>query len=134
VTGAIVVIVVLVVVLLVRAASGSTATSYDAIARRGVPARGILLSVASRANSTVGLPQRRFQLRDVVIEVEVPGQEPYEVSATPYIPTNLVRDVLPGATVELRVDPKNPNQIVIVGPGVGFNASLLNATSSQGTS
>ncbi len=67
------------------------------------------------------------------MDIEIPGQPPYEATVTPLVPTNLVRDVLPGATVELRIDPKRPTQLAIVGPGVGFNSALLNSTTSQGS-
>jgi len=68
----------------------------------------------------VGSVSRRFELRQVYIDVEIPGKPPYETSSRAVIPINLVRDVLPGATVELRVDPKNPSKIAIIGPGTGF--------------
>jgi hypothetical protein len=47
------------------------------------------------------------------------------VSAQPLIPTNLDRDVVPGATVELRIHPKNNARIAIIGPGAGFAPTLL---------
>ena len=117
--------------LVAKAIGGGGVPSYANIVRRGVPARGILLAVAPRANSTVGTAPWRYQLRDVVMDIEIPGRPPYQANVTPFIPTNLARDVLPGATVELRVDPKRPLRVAIVGPGVGFNAALLNA-SAQG--
>lgn len=92
---------------------------YDVLLARGIPARGILLAVAS-TGTKAGTQARRFEVRQVRIDVEIPGQAPYETNATPWIPINLVRDVLPGATVELRVDPKNPSNMVIIGPGTGF--------------
>jgi hypothetical protein len=67
-----------------------------------------------------GTGLRRFERRGVVIDVEIPGEPPYELTANPYIPKNLSRVVLPGATVELRVHPRDRSQIAIVGPGVGF--------------
>jgi hypothetical protein len=97
---------------------------YDRLLKNGIPARGILLRVASTGTKS-GTPQRRFEQRQVYVDIEIPGRAPYETSASPYIPINLVRDVLPGATVELRVDPKNPNVIAIVGPGVGFVQSMV---------
>jgi len=94
-------------------------TGYDALVARGIPARGILLAVAP-TGTKAGTQARRFEIRQVRIDVEIPGQAPYETNATPMIPINLVRDVLPGATVELRVDPKNPSNMAIIGPGTGF--------------
>jgi len=119
---------VLIIVLIAKAAgsaSSGTPRGYNALLQNGIQARGILLSVANTSSGSVGIGMYKFQQRTVSIDIEVPGQPPYEAMVTALIPLNLVRDVLPGATVELRVDPKNPNNIAIVGPGVGFNAATL---------
>jgi hypothetical protein len=106
------------------AAASSSSGSYDSLVAKGIPARGILLQVAS-TGTKVGSVSRRFEMRQVYIDVEIPGKPPYETNATPVIPLNLVRDVLPGATVELRVDPKNPSKMAIIGPGTGFVQQAL---------
>jgi hypothetical protein len=106
--------------------TGSTSPSgYQALLRNGLPARGILLSVTSTPSGSVGVGLYKLQLRQVSLDIELPGQAPYETTTTVAIPLNLVRDVLPGATVELRVDRKHPDNIAIVGPGVGFNTASL---------
>jgi len=127
VAGLFVGFIIMAVLIAVLSGVGNPASAYDALLRNGTPARGILLRVASTPSGRGGSMQRRFQLRSVVIDVEIPGREPFVVSVTPWIPMNLVRDVLPGATVELRVDPSRPDRIAIVGPGVGFTglAQLL---------
>lgn len=113
-------IVIVLVIVIISAAKGSLA-GYDRLAAKGVPARGILLQVSSIATRVPGGTRlRRFESRSVTIDIEVPGSAPYVAMVNAVIPSNLVRDVLPGATVELRVDPKNANNIAIVGPGVGF--------------
>lgn len=119
------------VVVLIAASSASPARSYDRLVASGIPGRGILLQVSPQPTNTVGTRPRRFQLRQVRIDVELPGKPPYVIDATPYIPTNLVRDVLPGATVEIRVARTNRNKIAIIGPGVGFaGAAQLMAVSA----
>ncbi len=111
---------ILVIIMVVKGAGAGGATGrYDTLLAKGIPARGILLQVSS-TGTKIGSVSRRFEMRGVTIDVEIPGQQPYETTATPVIPINLVRDVLPGATVELRVDPKNPSNIAIIGPGTGF--------------
>lgn len=127
-----VMVVVVVMWLIIQVAKGSGATGssptqrgYQKLLSNGLPARGILLSVANRSYGSVGVGMFKFQQRTVTIDVEVGGQAPYEVMVNALIPLNLVRDVLPGATVELRVDPNDPSNIAIVGPGVGFNAATL---------
>jgi hypothetical protein len=108
------------VVVAIAVSSASPARVHARLVARGLPGRGILLRVSPQPLRTVGTPAKRFQLRRVQIDVEVAGKRPYVVDATPYIPTNLVRDVLPGATVEIRVSRSDPSKIAIVGPGVGF--------------
>jgi len=117
-------IVILFIYLVIKAAAGGASGGYDSLVARGVPARGILLQVAS-VGTKVGTVSRRFELRQVWVDIEIPGQKPYEVNTSAVIPLNLVRDVLPGATVELRVDPKNPSKIAIIGPGTGFVQQAL---------
>jgi hypothetical protein len=117
------------VIFLARSAGNSSATSgYANVASRGIPARGILLSVAS-TGTKIGTAPMRYDQRVVTIDVEIPGEPPYEITTTATIPLNLVRDVLPGATVELRVDSARRDQISIVGPGAGFAMFAL----GQGT-
>ena len=107
------------------AAKGGRA-NYSTLLTRGISGRGILLAVSSvPVGQSVGFGLVKYQQRQVTIDIEVPGKPPYEISGTTLVPLNLVRDVLPGATVEVRVDPKNPTNIAIVGPGVGFNANSL---------
>ena len=101
--------------------------------RNGTPARGILLAVDSYSTkiempgpavSRTGVLMPRYVRRGVTTDVEVPGKPPYEVTTSVVIPTNLDRDVLPGASVELRV---SGNKIAIVGPGAGFAGFRLGA-------
>jgi hypothetical protein len=126
--GFVVALVVLVLIVSAIRSSAGTIGQYNKLVTRGVPARGILLQVASTSLGTAGTMTQRYQRRQVTIDVEVPGRPPVEVRAIPFIPMNLVRDVVPGATVELRVDPRDPSKLAIVGPGVGFfGASLLGA-------
>ena len=94
---------------------------YQGLVKNGVAARGILLAVDRVGIKQPGqLGKVRYEKRGMTIDVEIPGRAPYEVTTVSFVPTNLSRDVLPGCTVELRVNPRNPNQIAIVGPGVGF--------------
>jgi hypothetical protein len=85
----------------------------------GVPAKGLVLSV-SQTGINVTMNGTRYERRGVVVDVEIPGQAPYQVSAQPLIPKNIVRNVLPGTFVELRVDPTRRNDIAVIGPGSVF--------------
>lgn len=108
---------------MVRAARGRGLSFGGSLDLSGTPARGILLAVAP-TGTRVGTNQ---ESRQVTIDIEIPGQPPYEVRTMATFPTCLRGDVLPGATVELRVHPNNRSAMVrIVGPGVGFGVTQLN--------
>jgi hypothetical protein len=104
------------------------AGSYNTLMKTGVPARGILLSVNSFTAGRAANSGMRFELRQVTIDVEIPGKPPYEVTCQLMIPAQLRNDILPGATVELRVDPRRGNQIAVVGPGAGVIGASMGLT------
>jgi hypothetical protein len=110
-------------------------TNPSSVAAKGIPARGILLQVQSVLVGKVGTGQSRCEQRKVRIDIEVPGRAPYELDIVAYVPANMVDDVLPGATVALRLGKKDRTYVVIVGPGVGFPASTLSTQGqlNQGT-
>jgi hypothetical protein len=83
------------------------------VLRTGLDARGIILWADRTAvNSTVG--GVRYETRQLRLDVEIPGRAPYEMSVSPLIPR--VCEALPGATLDLRVDPKDPNNVAVLGP------------------
>jgi hypothetical protein len=63
-------------------------------------------------------------MRNLILDIELPGMAPYEVSVTPMIPR--IVEALPGASVDVRVDPKNLQEVLIVGPA-GSSAWLPTA-------
>lgn len=95
-----------------------------ALASNGMPARGIMLSVSATGRRTSSSGQR-YEIRSARVDVEAPGQPPYEIRTDVYIPSNLVRDVLPGSTMELRIDPSNPGSVLVIGPDVGFAQGVV---------
>ncbi len=127
--GIAIVVVVLVLWVIIKAAgsgnASSTASGYNAISAKGISGRGILLAVSNMSIGSVGTGLFKMQQRSVTIDIELPGQAPYQATVIALIPMNLVRDVLPGATVEIRVDPRDSTNIAIIGPGVGFNSNTL---------
>jgi hypothetical protein len=86
---------------------------------KGVPARGILLNVAISGSRTRHRGQR-YEIRTCRIDVEPSGFAPYEVTANVYIPSTLVRDALPGSTLEVRVDSGDLQNVLVIGPDVGY--------------
>jgi hypothetical protein len=90
----------------------------------GKSALGILLQVSPMASRS-GYGLVRTETRSMRVDVEVPGEMPYVVDAMVQYPSNLARDIVPGATVELRVSSASRQQIEIVGPGVGFSSAAF---------
>lgn len=97
---------------LVGRAAG-TAGGRDALIARGVSARGLILKASQwSTESAQGL--QRFEVRKLLLDVEIPGEAPYEVSVSPLIPR--ICEACPGAALDLRIDPKNRQNVAIVGP------------------
>jgi hypothetical protein len=106
--------------------SGPQDLTCSSLLQGGVPARGILLKVGTQRNAKGTAVPGFYEVRAVTIDVEVPGQAPYQCDCTLYVPANLRRLVLPGATLELRLDPRAPrSNIALFGPGVGLSAASL---------
>lgn len=109
---------------------------FNRLVKKGQPAKGILLAVPSAGARAAGsTPTNPIEVAQVTIDIEIPGQAPYEVNCAAFYPRNMRGDVLPGATVELRVDPTKRDQVAIVGPGSGFAVTgLVQAPAVNGTS
>lgn len=90
----------------------------------GTPARGIMMSV-SMTGRRASYNGQRYEIRSARVDVEADGIAPYEINTDVYIPGNLVRDVLPGSTMELRIDPSNPGWVIVIGPDVGFAQGVV---------
>jgi hypothetical protein len=102
------------VLIFVVLTAGMRARRNGGLSGGRVLARGLVLSASSIASGerTVGL--QRFELRDLVLDVEIPGRDPYEVAVTPLIPR--ICEGRPGAALDLAVHPKRLNDVVILGP------------------
>lgn len=98
-------------VLIVRFGSGGA--DRNALLTRGTFAHGLILE-ASATSTEATYAGQRFERRALTLDVEIPGKEPYEIQATPMIPR--ICEALPGAALDLRVDPMNRKNIAIVGP------------------
>jgi len=118
-----------------KAVSFSATSGFEQIRQNGTPALGIVLKIDAIGTTIQGgtttfsgmsaaggwtILRNSIHQKNAVVDVEVPGQPPYQVATAVLMPLNMAGDVLPGSTVELRVDPKDRNKVVIVGPGSGF--------------
>ncbi len=123
------------VIVIAARLTASARKQFDRIRAKGRPALGIVLAIdaigttlqgsATRfsgqtANGSSTYLRNSVHRKNARIDVEIPGQPPYQVTTSVLMPLNMAGDVLPGSTVELRVDPARPKLIVIVGPGAGF--------------
>ncbi len=116
-----------IVAVIVLAAMNSDSAVYSRLSASGLVARGILLEVGPAPVVTSESSTRpNFRRRRIRIDVELPGQPPYELNTSIAFPSNMARAVLPGATVEVRVDPKNRAKLIIVGPGANLSANFFN--------
>jgi hypothetical protein len=93
-----------------------TARRVSRVMTTGVPARGLILAINAQGTNVV-LQGQRYEYRNMVVDVEMGGNAPYQVSCRGLIPKMLVRNALPGTFVELRVDPSNTGTVAVVGPG-----------------
>lgn len=124
-----------VIALVSKLAANAAANDFDRVRQSGKPALGIILRIEALGTTTTGTPTRfsgmtasgswtwlskSVHRRNARIDVEIPGQPPYEVTTGLLMPLNMSSDVLPGSSVELRIDPKDPKKIIVVGPGSGF--------------
>jgi hypothetical protein len=79
----------------------------------GKPARGLVLRASSSASATT-ISGQRFEVRRVTLDVEPQGGDPYEVSLTAQFPR--MCESFPGTALDLRIDPRNQQNVTIVGP------------------
>lgn len=115
------VIVAVVVFLIIRAAAANQ--GILALETKGVPARGLVLA-CDRVSIGRTINGRRFGLFTMTVDVEpYAGGEPYVCSGAYLVPRGQVEPV-PGASLELMLDPKNKNQLLVIGPG-GFSGPWL---------
>jgi hypothetical protein len=87
--------------------------------RRG---RALVLYASQLATGTTSYGQR-YLLRSMTLEIEIPGEPPYEVSGTFAVPRGLVEPI-PGSSLEVSVDPSDNSQLAVLGPG-GFTGPWL---------
>jgi hypothetical protein len=103
-----------IMVLRALVSGGKTTAARAGLVGSGLEARGIVLSADRFALASVAVGGQRLERRNVRLDVEVPGRDPYEISVAPLIPR--ICEVFPGSTLDLRVDPNNPNSVTVIGP------------------
>jgi hypothetical protein len=118
-----VVIVLLFALIIFSSSAASRKTRrFLALETKGLRGRGLVLSCV-QLGTGVTLNGRRFEKRTMTLDVEIPGREPY-VSTGDFLMPRGVAETIPGASLDIAVDPRNPNQILVLGPG-GFSGPWL---------
>ena len=103
-------------------AAGQVQT-FGQLARGWLPARGLVLA-STNLSTGATIKGRRFEQRQMTLEVEVYGRPPYVIQGTFMVPRGLV-EAIPGSSLELSVDASAGDKIAILGPG-GFTGPWLN--------
>lgn len=104
------------------ALKGGVAGSYGRLAASGIPGRALVLG-ASQIVVGVSINGVRYQRRQMVLEIEVEGREPYQLTDTFLVPRGLIEPI-PGSSLDVAVDARNPSRIAVLGPG-GFSGPWL---------
>lgn len=118
------VIIVGVVVLILFSSSAASRKSrrFLALETKGLRGRGLVLSCV-QLGTGVTLNGRRFEKRTMTLDVEIPGREPY-VSTGDFLVPRGVAETIPGASLDVAVDVRDQNQILVLGPG-GFSGPWI---------
>ena len=95
---------------------------FLALETKGLRARGLVLA-CSQLGTGVTINGRRFEKRSMTLDIEIPGREPYVRSGDFLVPRGLV-ETIPGASLDLAVDARDPSQVLVLGPG-GFSGPWI---------
>jgi hypothetical protein len=94
---------------------GSATAQVDALAAKanlavtGLPAQGRLLSMQQTGTMINMQPEVM-----AMVEVHHPQMGPYQVRTTVVVPITSIPQFQPGATVQVRINPQNPQDVAIV--------------------
>lgn len=114
--------------LLKASARTASVRQFDRLQASGRRGRALVLS-ASPIVKGVTINGRRFQQRQMTIEVEVEGYPPYEVTDTFAVPRGFV-EAIPGSSLDVAVDLANRKNVAVLGPG-GFTGPWLQSGPPQ---
>lgn len=78
----------------------------------GMPATGRVVGLGATGMSVTVMGHRHLDVA-LTLEVNLPGRPPYTVQTSQLISELRLPSVQPGAQVQLRVDPANPNRVAV---------------------
>ena len=93
-----------------------------ALETNGLRGRALVLASSFLATSTT-IKAVRYEQRQMTLDIDIPGREPYVTSGVFLIPRGMVEPV-PGASLDVAVDPANQNLLSVLGPG-GFSGPWI---------
>lgn len=88
----------------------------------GLRGRALVLSSSFLTTSTT-INGVRYEQRQMTLDIDLLGREPYVTSGVFLIPRGMVEPV-PGASLDVAVDPGNKNLLSVLGPG-GFSGPWI---------
>ena len=94
----------------------------SALELNGLRGRALVLSSSFMSTST-RINAVRYEQRQMTLDIDIPGREPYVTSGVFLIPRGMVEPV-PGASLDVAVDPGNQNFLSVLGPG-GFSGPWI---------
>jgi hypothetical protein len=90
----------------------------DELLRSGAPAHGRILQLGTTGGSVAVMGHRHLKLI-LTVEVYPPGGSPYHATFEQLVSELQLPSVQPGASIELRIDPRNPARMAMASVGVG---------------
>jgi hypothetical protein len=118
-------IVIAIVVIWIIMASGGAARKLKrqmALESNGLRGRALVLS-SNMLTTGVTINAQRYEQRTMTLDIEIPGRAPYTTTGQFLIARGLVEPV-PGSSLDVAVDPGNPNSLAVLGPG-GFSGPWI---------
>jgi hypothetical protein len=109
-------------VIVVAGASARKLKRQLALETNGVRGRALVLA-SSFLTTGVTISGVRYERRTMTLDIDIPGRAPYVTSGQFLIPRGLVEPV-PGASLDVAVDPSNRSLISVLGPG-GFSGPWI---------
>jgi hypothetical protein len=109
--------------IIVKSSGNSKALqNQTALEANGVRGRALVLS-SDMLTSSVTINAQLYERRTMTLDIEIPGRAPYTTTGQFLIARGLVEPV-PGASLDVAVDPKDQNQVAVLGPG-GFSGPWI---------
>jgi hypothetical protein len=124
--GYLVLVGILIFVVWMISRAGKGPKTFAQVAQSGARGRALVLQ-SSMPTSGFTMNGRRWLRTTMTLDIEVPGQQPYQVTGSFLLPRGLV-EAVPGSSLEVAVDMNNrmsADSVSVLGPG-GFTGPWLN--------